>query len=108
MKQLLLRLFDLVTWPFAHCGWPALCLKCSIAWRNLYAAYIRHQCHRCGELKLGSTDLHLSGLPYMDFGDRVELQINALESSRCLMSYTLLTASTLVASQPIPQTVSVG
>ncbi|MDY5768045.1 MAG: acyltransferase [Alloprevotella sp.] len=77
MKQLFLRLLDLVTWPFAHCGWPALCLKCSIVWRNLYAAYIRHQCHRCGELKLGSTDLHLSGLPYMDFGDRVELHFNA-------------------------------
>ena len=35
-------------------------------------------------------------------------QINALESSRCLISYTRFTASALVASQPIPHTVSVG
>ena len=35
-------------------------------------------------------------------------QIRAFESSRFLIAYTLATASLLVASQPIPHTVSVG
>ena len=77
MKRLVLRLFDIITWPFAKCGWPAFCQRCSILWRNLYSAYIRHQCRQCGELKLGSTQLHLFGLRYMEFGDQVEMHFNA-------------------------------
>lgn len=77
MKRLVLRLFDIITWPFAKCGWPAFCQRCSILWRNLYSAYIRHQCCQCGELKLGSTQLHLFGLRYMEFGDQVEMHFNA-------------------------------
>ena len=77
MKRLVLRLFDIITWPFAKCGWPAFCLRCSILWRNLYSAYIRHQFRQCGELKLGSTQLHLFGLRYMEFGDQVEMHFNA-------------------------------
>lgn len=77
MKRLVLRLFDIITWPFAKCGWPAFCQRCSILWRNLYSAYIRHQIRQCGELKLGSTQLHLFGLRYMEFGDQVEMHFNA-------------------------------
>ena len=77
MKRLVLRLFDIITWPFAKCGWPAFCQRCSILWRNLYSAYIRHQFRQCGELKLGSTQLHLFGLRYMEFGDQVEMHFNA-------------------------------
>ena len=77
MKRLVLRLFDIITWPFAKCGWPAFCQRCSILWRNLYSAYIRHQIRQCGELKLGSTQLHLLGLRYMEFGDQVEMHFNA-------------------------------
>ncbi|MDD6732442.1 MAG: acyltransferase [Bacteroidales bacterium] len=77
MKRLVLRLFEIITWPFAKCGWPAFCQRCSILWRNLYSAYIRHQCRQCGELKLGSTQLHLFGLRYMEFGDQVEMHFNA-------------------------------
>lgn len=77
MKRFVLRLFDIITWPFAKCGWPAFCQRCSILWRNLYSAYIRHQCRQCGELKLGSTQLHLFGLRYMEFGDQVEMHFNA-------------------------------
>lgn len=77
MKRLVLRLFDIITWPFAKCGWPAFCQRCSMLWRNLYSAYIRHQCRQCGELKLGSTQLHLFGLRYMEFGDQVEMHFNA-------------------------------
>lgn len=77
MKRFVLRLFDIITWPFAKCGWPAFCQRCSILWRNLYSAYIRHQCCQCGELKLGSTQLHLFGLRYMEFGDQVEMHFNA-------------------------------
>ena len=77
MKLLVLRLFDIITWPFAKCGWPAFCQRCSILWRNLYSAYIRHQFRQCGELKLGSTQLHLFGLRYMEFGDQVEMHFNA-------------------------------
>ena len=77
MKRLVLRLFDIITWPFAKCGWPAFCQRCSILWRNLYSAYIRHQFRQCGELKLGSTQLHLFGLHYMEFGDQVEMHFNA-------------------------------
>ncbi len=77
MKRLVLRLFEIITWPFAKCGWPAFCQRCSMLWRNLYSAYIRHQCRQCGELKLGSTQLHLFGLRYMEFGDQVEMHFNA-------------------------------
>ena len=77
MKRLVLRLFDIITWPFAKCGWPAFCQRCSILWRNLYSAYIRHQFRQCGELKLGSKQLHLFGLRYMEFGDQVEMHFNA-------------------------------
>ena len=77
MKRLVLRLFEIITWPFAKCGWPAFCQRCSILWRNLYSAYIRHQFRQCGELKLGSTQLHLFGLRYMEFGDQVEMHFNA-------------------------------
>ena len=77
MKRLVLRLFDIITWPFAKCGWPAFCQRCSILWRNLYSAYIRHQIRQCGELKLGSTQLHLFGLRYMEFGDQVDMHFNA-------------------------------
>ncbi len=77
MKRLVLRLFDIITWPFAKCGWPAFYQRCSILWRNLYSAYIRHQFRQCGELKLGSTQLHLFGLRYMEFGDQVEMHFNA-------------------------------
>lgn len=77
MKRLVLRLFDIITWPFAKCGWPAFCQRCSILWRKLYSAYIRHQFRQCGELKLGSTQLHLFGLRYMEFGDQVEMHFNA-------------------------------
>ena len=77
MKRLVLRLFDIITWPFAKCGLPAFCQRCSILWRNLYSAYIRHQFRQCGELKLGSTQLHLFGLRYMEFGDQVEMHFNA-------------------------------
>lgn len=77
MKRLVLRLFDIITWPFVKCGWPAFCQRCSILWRNLYSAYIRHQFRQCGELKLGSTQLHLFGLRYMEFGDQVEMHFNA-------------------------------
>lgn len=77
MKRLVLRLFDIITWPFAKCGWPAFCQRCSMLWRNLYSAYIRHQIRQCGELKLGSTQLHLLGLRYMEFGDQVEMHFNA-------------------------------
>lgn len=77
MKRLVLRLFEIITWPFAKCGWPAFCQRCSILWRNLYSAYIRHQIRQCGELKLGSTQLHLFGLRYMEFGDQVEMHFNA-------------------------------
>ena len=77
MKRFVLRLFDIITWPFAKCGWPAFCQRCSILWRNLYSAYIRHQFRQCGELKLGSTQLHLFGLRYMEFGDQVEMHFNA-------------------------------
>lgn len=77
MKRLVLRLFDIITWPFAKCGWPAFCQRCSVLWRNLYSAYIRHQFRQCGELKLGSTQLHLFGLRYMEFGDQVEMHFNA-------------------------------
>lgn len=77
MKRLVLRLFDIITWPFAKCGWPAFCQRCSMLWRNLYSPYIRHQCRQCGELKLGSTQLHLFGLRYMEFGDQVEMHFNA-------------------------------
>ncbi|MDY4557433.1 MAG: acyltransferase [Alloprevotella sp.] len=77
MKRLVLRLFDIITWPFAKCGWPAFCQRCSMLWRKLYSAYIRHQCRQCGELKLGSTQLHLFGLRYMEFGDQVEMHFNA-------------------------------
>ena len=77
MKRFVLRLFDIITWPFAKCGWPAFCQRCSILWRNLYSAYIRHQFRQCGELKLGSTQLHLLGLRYMEFGDQVEMHFNA-------------------------------
>ena len=77
MKRLVLRLFDIITWPFAKCGWPAFCQRCSILWRNLYSAYIRHQFRQCGELKLGSTQLHLFGLRYMEFGDQMEMHFNA-------------------------------
>ena len=77
MKRLVLRLFEIITWPFAKCGWPAFCQRCSILWRNLYSAYIRHQFRQCGELKLGSTQLHLLGLRYMEFGDQVEMHFNA-------------------------------
>ena len=77
MKRLVLRLFDIITWPFAKCGWPAFCQRCSMLWRNLYSAYIRHQIRQCGELKLGSTQLHLFGLRYMEFGDQVEMHFNA-------------------------------
>ena len=77
MKRLVLRLFDIITWPFAKCGWPAFCQRCSILWRNLYSAYIRHQFRQCGALKLGSTQLHLFGLRYMEFGDQVEMHFNA-------------------------------
>ena len=77
MKRLVLRLFDIITWPFAKCGWPAFCQRCSILWRNLYSAYIRHLFRQCGELKLGSTQLHLFGLRYMEFGDQVEMHFNA-------------------------------
>ena len=77
MKRLVLRLFDIITWPFAKFGWPAFCQRCSILWRNLYSAYIRHQFRQCGELKLGSTQLHLFGLRYMEFGDQVEMHFNA-------------------------------
>ena len=77
MKRLVLRLFDIITWPFAKCGWPAFCQRGSILWRNLYSAYIRHQFRQCGELKLGSTQLHLFGLRYMEFGDQVEMHFNA-------------------------------
>ena len=45
----------------------------------------------------------------MDFGGTLSSNTNIdLESSRCLISKTFLTASALVASQPIPQMVSVG
>ena len=77
MKRLVLRLFEIITWPFAKCGWPAFCQRCSMLWRNLYSAYIRHQFRQCGELKLGSTQLHLLGLRYMEFGDQVEMHFNA-------------------------------
>ena len=77
MKRLVLRLFEIITWPFAKCGWPAFCQRCSMLWRNLYSAYIRHQIRQCGELKLGSTQLHLFGLRYMEFGDQVEMHFNA-------------------------------
>ena len=77
MKRLVLRLFEIITWPFAKRGWPAVCQRCSILWRNLYSAYIRHQIRQCGELKLGSTQLHLFGLRYMEFGDQVEMHFNA-------------------------------
>ena len=77
MKRLVLRLFEIITWPFAKCGWPAFCQRCSMLWRNLYSAYIRHQIRQCGELKLGSTQLHLLGLRYMEFGDQVEMHFNA-------------------------------
>ena len=77
MKRLVLRLFDIITWPFAKCGWPAFCQRCSVLWRNLYSAYIRHLFRQCGELKLGSTQLHLFGLRYMEFGDQVEMHFNA-------------------------------
>lgn len=77
MKRLVLRLFDIITWPFAKCGWPAFCQRCSVLWRNLYSAYIRHQFRQCGDLKLGSTQLHLFGLRYMEFGDQVEMHFNA-------------------------------
>ena len=73
MKRIIRFLFVCLTWPFAHLGWPWLCAKLSILWRNIYAAYVKQRFGRCGSVALSSTRLHLSGMKHMTLGHNVEI-----------------------------------
>ncbi|MGN1260072.1 MAG: acyltransferase [Alloprevotella sp.] len=77
MKQLILRIFDALTWPFAKLGWSALCAKYNHLLRLIYASYLKHRFGKCDRLVLASTQLHLSGERYMEIGDQVEFHFHA-------------------------------
>lgn len=77
MKRILLPLFDLLTWPFAHGGWPALNRRWRSLYSMLYAAYLQHQMGSCKRLIVIGSGVHVSGMKYMEIGKDVEFSHDA-------------------------------
>lgn len=77
MKQFLLKIFDILTWPFAKLGLGKLYGYWSHLTCLVYASYLRHKFKRCDRLVLDSTRLHLFGEKYMELGNQVEFHYDA-------------------------------